>query len=25
MADIPGRGLIDNVIDHNDLSFKKLT
>ena len=25
MADIPGRGLIDNVIAHNDLSFKKLT
>lgn len=24
MADIPGRGLIDNVIAHNDLSFKKL-
>jgi hypothetical protein len=25
MADIRGRGLIDNVIAHNDLSFKKLT
>jgi hypothetical protein len=25
MADIRGRGLIDNVIAQNDLSFKKLT
>ena len=24
MADIPGRGLIDDVIAHNDFSFKKL-